>query len=103
MENRIEEDIEILEELSKTLKDTEERTLYNLDVKNKCKMRYESLEHILSDYKRVLKENEELLELKVCTSAHNRILKLEKENELLRQQNISYKNNIHELKEVRNK
>lgn len=26
-----------------------------------------------------------------------------KENELLRQQNISYKNNIHELKEVRNK
>lgn len=35
---------------------------------------------ILSDYKRVLKENE-----------------------LLRQQNISYKNNIHELKEVRNK
>ena len=39
-----------------------------------------ALEHILSDYKRVLKENE-----------------------LLRQQNISYKNNIHELKEVRNK
>ena len=38
------------------------------------------LEHILSDYKRVLKENE-----------------------LLRQQNISYKNNIHNLKEVRNK
>lgn len=26
-----------------------------------------------------------------------------KENELLRQQNISYKNNIHELKEVSNK
>lgn len=40
----------------------------------------ESMQHILSDYKRVLKENE-----------------------LLRQQNISYKNNIHELKEVRNK
>lgn len=35
---------------------------------------------ILSDYKRVLKEYE-----------------------LLRQQNISYKNNIHELKKVRNK
>lgn len=35
---------------------------------------------ILSDYKRVLKENE-----------------------LLRQQNISYKNNINELKKVRNK
>lgn len=39
-----------------------------------------AIEHILSDYKRVLKENE-----------------------LLRQQNISYKNNIHELKKVRNK
>lgn len=39
-----------------------------------------SMQHILSDYKRVLKENE-----------------------ILRQQNISYKNNIHELKEVRNK
>ena len=39
-----------------------------------------SMQHILSDYKRVLKENE-----------------------LLRQQNISYKNNIHNLKKVRNK
>ena len=41
------------------------------------------LEHILSDYKRVLKENEELLEVKVSASAHNRILELEKENEEL--------------------
>ena len=40
-------------------------------------------EHILSNYKRVLKENEELLEVKVSTSAHNRILELEKENEEL--------------------
>ncbi len=31
------------------------------------------------------------------------IKKLQKENELLRQQNISYKNNINELKKVRNK
>lgn len=38
---------------------------------------------ILSDYKRALKENEELLEVKVSTSAHNRILELEKENEEL--------------------
>lgn len=38
------------------------------------------IDNILSDYKRVLKENE-----------------------LLRQQNISYKNNIHELKKERNK
>lgn len=40
----------------------------------------QAIEHILLDYKRLLKENE-----------------------LLRQQNISYKNNIYELKEVRNK
>mgnify|MGYP000463620538 CR=1 FL=1 len=40
-----------------------------------------ALKHILSDYKRVLKENEELLEVKVSASAHNRILELEKENE----------------------
>ena len=39
---------------------------------------------ILSDYKRVLKENEELLEVKVSASAHNRILELEKENEELK-------------------
>lgn len=42
------------------------------------------LHHILSDYKRVLKENEELLEVKVSASAHNRILELEKENEELK-------------------
>lgn len=41
---------------------------------------YEAVSKLLSDYKRVLKENE-----------------------LLRQQNISYKNNIHELKKERNK
>ena len=43
---------------------------------------------ILSDYKRVLKENEELLEVKVSTSAHNRILELEKENEELKKFHI---------------
>lgn len=37
---------------------------------------------------------------KVILSAYKRLLK---ENELLRQQNISYKNNIYELKEARNK
>lgn len=46
----------------------------------KCADVINAIEHILSDYKRGLKENE-----------------------LLRQQNISYKNNIHELKGVRNK
>lgn len=43
-----------------------------------------AMQHILSDYKRALKENEELLELKVSASAHNRILELEKENKELK-------------------
>lgn len=68
-ENSIEEDIKKLRE--SIIK--EKYHIYNKDLKI-------ILEHILLDYKRVLKENE-----------------------LLRQQNISYKNNIHELKEVRNK
>ena len=39
------------------------------------------------DYKRVLKENEELLEVKVSASACNRILELEKENKELKSKN----------------
>lgn len=78
MENSIEEDIKILEELrthgyAMLLMKYEDRIKTNRKID-------QALEHIVSDYKRVLKENE-----------------------LLRQQNISYKNNIHELKEVRNK
>ena len=37
----------------------------------------------LNDYKRLQKENEELLEVKISASAHNRIMELEKENKLL--------------------
>lgn len=77
MENSIREDIKILENL-KTAIDT---GCVNFGGKSMYGCGYqEAIEHILSDYKRVLKENE-----------------------LLRQQNISYKNNIHDLKEVRNK
>lgn len=77
-ENSIEEDIKILEEFkthgySMLLIKYEDRNKTNLKIE-------QAIEHILSDYKRVLKENE-----------------------LLRQQNITYKNNIHNLKEVRNK
>lgn len=76
-ENSREENIKLLEEFSN------ENVIYGSTVGmtlEKYKDLQLSAEHILSDYKRVLKENE-----------------------LLRQQNISYKNNIHELKEVRNK
>lgn len=69
-ENSIEEAIERLEYIDRTYSCNNYYSIWDL----KC------IEILLSDYKRVLKENE-----------------------LLRQQNISYKNNIYNLKEVRNK
>ena len=57
MENSIEEDIKILEEM------IENANIENMDM-NDCfgGEHIEAIEHILSDYKRVLKENEELKE-----------------------------------------
>ena len=79
MGNSIEEDIKNIEEIIELSKEEidakAEDIIAILDIEDLI-----SLEHILSDYKSVLKENE-----------------------LLRQQNISYKNNIYELKEVMNK
>lgn len=79
--NSIEEDIKMLEEL----RIANENCIKNAKIKDNpfvaiWEKQNRAIEHILSDYKRVLKENE-----------------------LLRQQNISYKNNIHELKEARKK
>ena len=79
MKENIKEDIKNIEEIIELSKEEidakDENITAILDIEDLI-----SLEHVLSDYKRALKENE-----------------------LLRQQNISYKNNIHELKEVRNK
>lgn len=86
MGNNIEENIEILEKFknNKIQRDKLERDFrcggWKIGDIYKCFELDNAIDNILSDYKRVLKENE-----------------------LLRQQNISYKNNIHELKEVRNK
>ena len=74
----IEEDIKILKKLISAMKSDRELFTEKTD-KEIYTFFINALEHILSDYKRVLKENE-----------------------LLRQQNISYKNNIRELKKVRN-
>ena len=81
-ENSIEEDIKILEEF-KTNGYSILLMKYGDRIKTNFKLA-KAIEHILSDYKRVLKENEELLELKVSASAHNRILELEKENKELK-------------------
>lgn len=75
MENSIKEDIKILENFINWLK---------IDFEYDSGEEIKAIEHILSDYKRVLKENEELLEVKVSASAHNRILELEKENKELK-------------------
>lgn len=80
VENSNEEDIKMLEKLDYLLDDVYSTGLVEDEERNKYQY---AIEHILSDYKRVLKENEELLEVKVSTSAHNRILELEKENEEL--------------------
>ena len=76
IKNSIEENIELLQDETSSL---------GLFFKFKGSEKYKiALEHILLDYKRVLKENEELLEVKVSASAHNRILELEKENKELK-------------------
>lgn len=85
-ENSIEEDIKDIE---KYISFTSKRENFSHDTDwNWNKDLANKIEHILSDYKRVLKENEELLEVKVSTSAHNRILELEKENEELKKFHI---------------
>ncbi len=82
MKENIEEDIKNIEEIIELSKEEidakDENITAILDIEDLI-----SLEHILSDYKRVLKENEELLEVKVSASAHNRILELEKDNKEL--------------------
>ena len=56
MENSIKEDIKILETLDYLLDDVYSTNLVNDEERNKYQY---AIEHILSTYKRVLKENEE--------------------------------------------
>lgn len=81
MENSIEEDIKIVENYlaHSAINETDSDFFKNGGWETVDLEIPKSMQHILSDYKRVLKENE-----------------------LLRQQNISHKNNIRELKKVRN-
>ena len=57
-ENSIEEDIKILEHIKMGIKaDTQAPNIETRDISIK---KFEAIDHILSDYKRVLKENEQL-------------------------------------------
>lgn len=84
MGNSIEEALEKLSNGKKIKMYELLRTFKREGIENFVITRKKYVDVILSDYKRVLKENEELLEVKVSASAHNRILELEKENEALK-------------------
>lgn len=93
MKNSIEEDITLIE---KSLCDKDTIIQYHYWVGTDF---LNAVERIVADYKRVLKENEELLEVKVSASAHNRILELEKENKELKADNYELNNRITDLLE----
>lgn len=81
-ENSIEEDIKILEEM------IENANIENMDM-NDCfgGEHIEAIEHILSDYKRVLKENEELNyklhSKKIALEIYNRYIPKSKLNDII--------------------
>ena len=90
-ENSIEEDIEILERFKnnemqrdKLERDGRCRGWKIGDVYKQLELN-NAIEHILSDYKRVLKENEELMELKISASAEYQIHNLQEENKKLKE------------------
>ena len=86
-ENSIEEDIKKVENYleNSAINDTNSNFFKNGGWETVDLEIPKAMQHILADYKRALKENEELLEVKVSTSAHNRILELEKEKEELKE------------------
>lgn len=77
-----EEEKDAIEEFEKNL-----RLAINVDVITTT-IRNDDAQTILNLIEKLQKENEELLELKVSASAHNRILELEKENEELKRLHI---------------
>ena len=79
MENSIEETIKIIEKMIKSYKEADECGLSNNDFKNEIK----ALEHILSEYKKVLKENEYMHN--ELDKQQTTINKYAKENELAKQ------------------
>ena len=74
----MEEDIKILEEFIEAIKFVEERTLYELEAKERCKKRYKAIENLLTRYKQLEEENkkwEEWAENAECDMSVNYIRK----------------------------
>lgn len=97
MENSIEEDIEILSRIRNDYHECKKNCKeFTSNVTTINREEYEAIEHILSDYKRVLKENEELTisnkEIdKECSRLEKKEIELINENE-------HYKDLIYALK-----
>ena len=86
MENSIEEDIKMLEKLDYLLDDVYSTGLVNDEERNEYQY---AIEHILSEYKRVLKENEELKKdyYNVINKIENKIDRFDYEFEKAKRQN----------------
>ena len=94
--NSIEEDIKIIEKYLSHFKKvcSPEMLKKNEIIKVIQYKEIQALQHILSDYKRVLKENEELMELKISASAEYRIHNLQEENKRYKSENETLKCSI---------
>ena len=111
IENSIEEDIKIVEKLINTMKS--DRTMFEEDKSKEIYTFFiNSLEHILSDYKRILKENEKYKrlaemnlknaeEFKDNMCEHRCLLK--NENEELKQENEQLRTEVNSLKKENDK
>ena len=97
MENSIEEDIKILEEF-KTNGYSILLMKYGDRIKTNFKLE-KAIEHLLSDYKRVLKENEELKE----ENEYNKLLLELNNNFTIDKKTGNYKWNVIEIQKIKDK
>ena len=102
MENSIEEDIKNAEHFIKSIKTNKEykeeggwHGYYNEEIVELARI----LEHILSDYKRVLKENEELKE----ENEYNKLLLELNNNFTIDKKTGNYKWNVIEIQKIKDK
>lgn len=93
MENSIEEDLNYLDRMVKEYKQF--GNLYNEDYEDEDRI-YQAIEHILSDYKKVLKELEELKDTNCLVK---RYFKLKDTNTYLQKENDELKKENEELKQ----